>query len=47
MDKEDLKKNLEHCIELLNKEGINTKEQVKFLLKEIVEELEDECNKSK
>lgn len=45
MDQEELKKNLEHCIELLNIDGKDTKEHVKFLLEELVEELENETRK--
>ena len=47
MNKEELKKNLEHCIQLLSIEGKDTKNQAKFLLEELVEELDNECNKSK
>ena len=42
MSKEDLKKNLKSCIELLDIEGKNTKKQVRFLLKELLDELEEE-----
>lgn len=42
MDKEELKKDLRHCIEILSIEGQDTKEQAKFLLKELLEELDQE-----